>query len=270
MGEAQGDLGRPIRVVVFTGGPALDLAVVRFVEMLEAHPEITFVGGLCETRGRSLTAIVRDRLRRRGVFGVILLMAEVARAGAQFAFGPRATLRLRRQAARVAERIIFCADIHGQEALARLRALEPDLGLVYGGPILKPQLFTIPPMGTLGIHHGKVPQYRGKKTTFWAMYNDDPTAGVTIQQINAGVDTGLVVECGEVPTAGKSLLRVARELEELGFELYIKSVIAFKRGTARPVPQEGAKGRLYRDPKLADLMSFWWRQLRRRLTPGAR
>ena len=75
---------------------------------------------------------------------------------------------------------------------------------VCGAPILKPELFEIPAFGTLGIHHGRLPEYRGKKTTFWAIYNGDSTAGVTIQRINAGLDTGEIVCTGEVPTAGKT------------------------------------------------------------------
>jgi methionyl-tRNA formyltransferase len=265
----QGDLGRPIRVVIFTGGPTLDRAVVRFAEMLQAHPEIEFVGGFSEAREQGLVAMARDRVRRRGALGVALLTAQAARTVARSLAHPRAERELRRKAARLAELITFTGDIHADAILARVRQLQPDLGLVYGGPILKQRLFTIPQLGTLGIHHGKVPQYRGKKTTFWAMYHGESTAGVTIQRINAGVDAGLIVERGEVPTAGKWLPRVSRELEELGFQLYLEGVIALKRGTAAPVPQSGPKGKLYRDPSAADLLRFWLRQILRRLTSSA-
>ena len=79
------------------------------------------------------------------------------------------------------------------------RASDPEAAekIFYGGPILKPALFEIPTLGTLGIHHGKLPAYRGKKTTFWAMFNDEPSAGVTIQSVNAGLDTGRGVRAGE-------------------------------------------------------------------------
>ncbi len=267
--DEHGDLGRPIRVVIFTGGPTLDRAVVRFAEMLQAHQEIEFVGGFSETGEQGLAAMVRERVRRRGVLGIALLTAEAAGAAARFLARPRAERELRRKAGRLAEQITFTPDIHAEESLARIRQLQPDLGLVYGGPILKPRLFTIPQLGTLGIHHGKVPQYRGKKTTFWAMYNGDPTVGVTIQHINAGVDAGMIVERGEVPTAGKWLPHVSHELEQLGFQLYIQAIVGLKRGTARFTPQSGPKGRLYRDPKVADLLRFWLRQILRSFTSVA-
>jgi methionyl-tRNA formyltransferase len=267
MYKPQADLGRPIRVVLFCGGPSLDRAVIRFVGMLEVHPEIEFLGSFCETHGQTLADVVRDRLGRRGAFGALLLLAEALHAVARLIRHPREEIELRRQVARVAQRTMYTQDIHAPDILARVNSLDPDLGLIYGGPILRPQLFQIPRLGTLGIHHGKVPQYRGKKTTFWAVFNGEHTAGVTIQRVNAGVDTGEIVQRGEVTIGRKSLAQVTRELEALGFKLYIQSVVDIKRGIAWFVAQAGDRGKLYKDPKAVDLVRCWWRQLRKRLIP---
>jgi methionyl-tRNA formyltransferase len=140
------------------------------------------------------------------------------------------------------------------------------LGLIYGSPILKPELFEIPRCGTLGIHHGKVPAYRGNKTTFWAMYNGEATAGVTIQKINQGLDTGSIVREGEVPIDRRSYPSVWRDLERLGLELYIQAIIDVKNGTAIYQPQSGKKGKLYRNPKPKDFFAFWIKQSKRRFT----
>jgi methionyl-tRNA formyltransferase len=171
---------------------------------------------------------------------------------------------LKKRIEALAERIHFVPDIHASQVLARVRALEPDLGLVYGSPILKPALFEIPRFGSLGIHHGKLPEYRGKKTTFWAMARGEPTAGVTIQKIGAGLDTGEIVAQGEVPIDGRSYRRVWEEVEELGVELYMTAVLETKRGDASGRPSGGESGTLYRDPKLGDLLRFQWRRLGRR------
>jgi methionyl-tRNA formyltransferase len=144
-------------------------------------------------------------------------------------------------------------------------ALSPDLGLIYGSPILKPELYEIPRLGTLGIHHGKVPEYRGNKTTFWAMYNGEPVAGVTIQKVNRGLDTGSVVKSGDVNTEGRTYQAVVHELERLGLDLYIQAILEVKHGTADYKPQNGAKGKLYRNPKPVDFLNFWGRQIRRRV-----
>ena len=263
-------MGRPIRVVLFCGGPTLDPAVVRFVAWLESQPEIELVGGFCQTSGQTVMAVIRDRLKRRGALGIAVLLAEALGAGVRLLARPRAEMVLRKRRTSLADRIDAVPDIHAETVLKRLRAMDADLGLIYGSPILKPRLFQIPRLGTLGIHHGKMPQYRGKKTTFWSMYNGEETAGVTIQLVNAGVDTGQIIQRGEVVIGRKSMVQVKRELEELGFSLYVQGILDLKRGLARLVPESGPKGKLYRDPTPGDFVRFWWRQLkgRRHVAPS--
>jgi methionyl-tRNA formyltransferase len=183
-----------------------------------------------------------------------------ASAARYYATQPQFEIDLRRKLAQLSCRVHFVPDIHAESVLERVRSLAPDLGLIYGSPILKPKLFEIPGMGTLGIHHGKVPEYRGKKTTFWAMYNGEERAGVTIQKINAGLDTGEVVKAGEIRVEGKSYANVWRELEQLGLALYIQAIIEIKRGEPTFRAQQGKKGKLYHDPEFGDLMRFWFRR----------
>ena len=198
-------------------------------------------------------------------------MVEGGRALLRFARHPRAAISLRRRASRTLRKFVTVPDVHAPAVLQRVRALEPDLGLIYGAPILKPSLFGVPALGTLGIHHGKVPEYRGKKTTFWAMYHGERSAGVTIQRVSAGIDTGDVVEAGEVEIGCKSYGRVERELEDLGLALYLKAVLEMRQGRATFRPQGSAaeKGRSYRQPSARDIARFWLRRLLGQ-RPGAR
>ena len=101
-----------------------------------------------------------------------------------------------------------------------------------------------------------MPQYRGNKTTFWAMWAGEPTAGVTIQKIEAGLDTGLIVKEGRVDIGKRSLGSVREELDALGLDLYLDAIAEVRDGTAEFRPQVGKKGVLYRNPKLGDLLRF--------------
>jgi folate-dependent phosphoribosylglycinamide formyltransferase PurN len=253
------DLERPIRVIVFSGGPTLDRGMQEFVCQLEDHPDIDFLGAFCQSSGQSLGAVWRDLWSRRRLLAVPLSFMQLVRMLRRSIFRSHNEMELRRRLARLCDRLQFVPDIHADDVLSRVRSLAPDLGLVYGSPILKPKLFEIPTLGTLGIHHGKVPEYRGKKTAFWAMYNGEKTAGVTIQKINAGLDTGEVVKAGEVSIARKSYSKVWHELEQLGLALYIQAIIEVKGGEAVFRSQQGKKGKLYRDPALRDLVDFWCR-----------
>jgi folate-dependent phosphoribosylglycinamide formyltransferase PurN len=250
---------------MFGGGPRLEYGARSFVCRLETQPDINFLGAFCQSEGQTLAAVIRDLWHRRRLLTLPLLLSLIVSELGRFLAYPQEHIRLAREMDKLALRIHYVSDIHDSQVLTQVRASNPDLGLIYGSPILKPELFEIPHFGTLGIHHGKVPEYRGKKTTFWAMYNGEETAGVTIQKVNAGLDTGLIVNCGEVIIGSRSRRAVWRELEQLGLDLYIQSILEVRDGKAVYQPQVGKKGKLYRDPSLTQVLELWWRQFWKRL-----
>ena len=76
---------------------------------------------------------------------------------------------------------------------AQIRQLQPDLMIVCGGPILRKPIFSIPRLGTVNIHFGISPFYRGQHTILWPLMKCDfGHIGATIHQIDSGVDTGEV------------------------------------------------------------------------------
>jgi methionyl-tRNA formyltransferase len=256
------DLGRPIRVVVF-GGAFFERAALELLARLDEHPEVEVLGGFCQSRGFAIQHRVADVVRRRKMLAPPVLGVYAAQAAWRFARRPRTELARRERVRRPLSRMIAVPDIHAPAVLAQVRALSPDLGLGYGSPLLKPALFEIPAFGTLGIHHGKLPEYRGKKTAFWAMLNGEATAGVTIQRINAGLDRGEIICAGEVPIGSKRYGRVDAEVQDLGVTLYMAAVLGVKRGEALCWPQRHADAPLYRQPAALDILRLWCRQLMR-------
>lgn len=254
-------LDRPIRVVLFTSGPSLEHGVKQFITRLDSHPEIELVAVFCQTERWGWWAVVQDRWRRRGVLAIPLLLVNGGSHLGRFLRRPHQEITLSRQLKRLADRLHTIPDIHAEPVLVQVQTLKPDLGLSYGSPILKPALFDLPRLGTLGIHHGKVPQYRGKKTTFWAMYNGEKNAGVTIQKINAGLDTGEIVQEGEVIIGGRTPGQVWQALEKVGLDLYVQAILQMKAGTAQLRPQTGRKGKLYRDPTWRHILTYWQQRI---------
>jgi folate-dependent phosphoribosylglycinamide formyltransferase PurN len=261
-------MNRPIRVVMFGSGPELNPDAKQFLCKLEEHPEIELLSAFCQAQGQSVGAVFTDLWRRRRWLSFPLFALWLLNKLFRFILHPREELSLRRKLKNIQDRIHFIPDIHAPQVLEQVKSLEPDLGLIYGSPILKPELFEIPKLGTLGIHHGKVPEYRGNKTTFWMMYNGEEYAGVTIQKVNKGLDTGTIVKTGEVKATRRAYQAVFRELEALGVELYIQAVLEVKHGVAKYKPQTGVKGKLYRNPKLKDIINLWQRQIRKKITGG--
>lgn len=266
--SAEEGLNRPIRVVMFGSGPELNPDVKQFLCKVEEHPEIVLLGAFFQADAQSIFAVIADLWNRRGLLSFPLFIVWLLNKAARILIHPREEVALHRKLNTISKRIHFIPNIHAPQVLEQIRALEPDLGLIYGSPILKPELFEIPKLGTLGIHHGKVPEYRGNKTAFWAMYNGEKIAGVTIQKVNKGLDTGDIIKTGEVETFRRAYRTVFHELEILGVELYIQAILDVKHGTAKFKPQTGVKGRLYRNPRLGDFVRFWGRQLKRQLRIG--
>ena len=88
-------------------------------------------------------------------------------------------------------------DINTPPTAELLRKLDLDLLIVSHGPILKPEIFNIPRLGTINIHLGYAPHYRGEDSIFWPLYYGDyEHIGVTIHRIDAGIDTGPILARG--------------------------------------------------------------------------
>ena len=261
-------LAQPIRVVMFGSGPELNRDAKQFLCKLEEHPEIELLGAFCQSQAPSAGAVFLDLWKRRGLLSVPLFAAAVLNKAIPFVLDPQEDFMFKFKLKSIENRIHFIPNIHAPQVLEQVKSLAPDLGLIYGSPILKPELFEIPKLGTLGIHHGKVPEYRGNKTTFWMMYNGEQFAGVTIQKVNKGLDTGTIVKTGEVKAYRRAYRTVFHELEALGVELYIQAILEVKHGVAKFQPQTGTRGKVYRNPKLGHFIRFWGRQFRRRLHIG--
>jgi len=103
------------------------------------------------------------------------------------------------------------------EIIGALHALCPDLFCVAGFPcLLKPEVFSIAPLGCINMHPSLLPAYRGPSPYFWIYYNHEPRTGVTIHRIDAGEDSGdiLAQESVEVPLGlpGAAMLSTIRDL----------------------------------------------------------
>lgn len=263
-------MDRPIRVVVF-GGSFPEHSALSFLAALSTHPDIELVGGVYQSFGFGLSHRLRELVARRGVMAPIALAIHITRAVGPFLRNPRGSIALRRHAKRALERIFVTPDIHDPEVIERVRRMEADLGLIYGAPILRPELFNTPRLGTLGIHHGTLPHYRGRKTTFWEMFNGEPTAGVAIQRVNANLDAGDILAEGGVPIGRRGYYTVDREVHELGVQLYLDTILAIRRGIATPRPPiSTATRRPYRDPRPLDVLRLTVRRVTRRSGSGER
>jgi hypothetical protein len=247
-------MNRPIRVVYF-GGAFLEHSAVSFLSALSTHPHVEFVGGVCQSDGFGLSQIIRETAKRRGAMAPFALGLHLIHALGPLLRTPGRSLEVRRNARRAIDRILVVPDIHAPDVLERVRDMDADLGLIYGSPILRPELFNIPRLGSLGIHHGTLPHYRGRKTTFWEVFNGEPVAGIAIQQVQEGLDAGDIVMQGEVPIGRRWWWSVDHDAQELGVRLYLEAILAVQSGSAIRRPQHRTGNlKSYREPGMRDML----------------
>ena len=109
-------------------------------------------------------------------------------------------------------------SIRGGEFLAELRQYHPDIiGLTAYGNILPENIINLPPLGTINVHGSPLPKYRGAAPIQWALINGETETGITIMQMDKGVDTGDILLQEKLPigpedTAGS----LSGKLAELG------------------------------------------------------
>ena len=126
------------------------------------------------------------------------------------------------------------------EAVQRLREEAPDLIVVAAfGQILSKEILELPRYGCVNVHASLLPKYRGAAPIQWAVINGEEKSGVTIMQMDAGLDTGDILLQEEIPLAadetGESLYN---KMARLGGELLVKALPMIEEGTLTPVRQD--------------------------------
>jgi methionyl-tRNA formyltransferase len=134
--------------------------------------------------------------------------------------------------------------IRDEAAQARIREVGADVMVVVAyGQILPLSLITAPRLGTLNVHASLLPRHRGPAPIEWSILSGDTETGVTIMQMDAGVDTGPILAQAHVPLAPGAIVGpLEAQLADLGSRLLVRTLEDFAQGRITPVPQpaEGA------------------------------
>lgn len=126
---------------------------------------------------------------------------------------------------------------------ALLRELAPDcLVVVAYGRILPQEILDVPPRGCVNIHGSLLPRYRGAAPIQWSVIRGETVTGVTSMFMDAGMDTGDIIDTlttpiGENETAGELFERLA----PLGAQLLSTTLAAIADGTVTRRPQNDAE-----------------------------
>jgi methionyl-tRNA formyltransferase len=134
------------------------------------------------------------------------------------------------------------AGLKDAQTQQRLRALGADLMVVAAyGLILPEAVLAIARLGAVNIHASLLPHWRGAAPIQRAILAGDARTGISIMQMDRGLDTGPILAAEAIPIAADDTSATLHDkLAELGARLIVSALSRLERGELRAQPQEDA------------------------------
>ena len=130
--------------------------------------------------------------------------------------------------------------IKKEDAVAYLKTFEADVFVVAAfGQILSQEILDMPKYGCINIHASLLPKYRGAAPIQWVILNKEKETGVTIMQMDAGIDTGdmLIQKSFEI-TKEDTGETVHDKLSVLGSEMIVEALALLEENKIVPTAQQ--------------------------------
>ncbi|WP_205480697.1 methionyl-tRNA formyltransferase [Sphingomonas arenae] len=132
------------------------------------------------------------------------------------------------------------ARLRDEEEQQGFAALQADVAVVAAYGLILPQpILDAPRMGCVNVHASLLPRWRGAAPIHRAILAGDAVTGLTIMQMEAGLDTGPMLLTGEVPINGKNAAELTDELARLGAELMVRYLQEPERYVPVQQPEQG-------------------------------
>lgn len=144
---------------------------------------------------------------------------------------------------------------------ASLKRMDADIGVVVAyGHILRPEVLDIPAMGMVNVHASLLPRWRGAAPIQKAIAEGDPVTGISIMQMDAGMDTGPVIHQMQMfIQEGDTTADLSPRLAVLGAETLVTAIDSLAEGSATLRPQDPEKAT--HAPKITRAMArIDWRE----------
>ena len=125
------------------------------------------------------------------------------------------------------------------ECIEELRKYEADIMVVVAfGQILPKEILEMTKYGCVNVHASLLPKYRGAAPIQWSIIDGEAVTGVTIMQMNEGLDSGDMLLKVEIPIEAKETGGSLHDkLAEAGAKLCVETLEGLEAGTITPISQ---------------------------------
>ena len=147
---------------------------------------------------------------------------------------------VKEEALRHGFRVLQPVSLRNGQGVALLKELQPDLVIVVAyGKILPADFLAFPKYGCVNIHASLLPKYRGASPIHWAVMAGDEETGVTVMQMDEGMDTGDILLVKKLPIPQDATTEeMFDRLSELGATAMLEAIRGIEAGTLTRTPQD--------------------------------
>ncbi|MBW4675712.1 MAG: methionyl-tRNA formyltransferase [Desmonostoc geniculatum HA4340-LM1] len=126
------------------------------------------------------------------------------------------------------------------ETLSLLKQSDADVFVVVAyGQILSSKILNMPKLGCINVHGSILPKYRGAAPIQWCLYNGEQETGITIMLMDAGMDTGAMLQIATTPIGLLDNAQdVAERLAAIGGDLLVETLLKLETKEIQPIPQD--------------------------------
>jgi methionyl-tRNA formyltransferase len=145
--------------------------------------------------------------------------------------------------------------------IAQLRDLAPDVIIVAAYGLLLPRdVLTIPPRGCINTHASLLPRHRGAAPIIAAILAGDAETGITLMQMDEGLDTGPILAQRAIPIDDDDTTgTLTPKLANLATELLSETLPRILAGEIVPQPQDHARATMFKQIKKEEGLIDWTR-----------
>ena len=149
--------------------------------------------------------------------------------------------------------ILETADVNSELLTTQLIKLAPDLIVsCYFDQLFKKSLYSIPRFGTINIHPGPLPNYRGPFPTFWLLSRGEKSSAVTVHRVDDSFDTGDILYLENVSLPNLPTVLSADRIILFKIPVIIKKLLNNEINLTGSV-QEPHKAKYYSFPSKNDI-----------------
>ncbi|TPV35979.1 formyl transferase [Paucihalobacter ruber] len=147
--------------------------------------------------------------------------------------------------------------INHQDSIEKIKSFKPDLLIsILGNQIFKNQIINLAPKGCLNLHTALLPKYRGLMPTFWVLKNNEKFTGVSVFQVDEGIDSGPIVVQEKVEIGNRSQEELIVHTKKIGMEAIAKAVDLIYKDKVVLINNDASQKTYYSFPTRSDVKEF--------------